>query len=132
MIDPAHVPDVAAEELLARYVLQGSHVRNSNQTVKPDAFIPHPYSDLSVTRHLQATADEIWAAGARWRRKWKRRFTVAPMFWPPHVSHSNLWSEQLRWTEIQTMRTFPIGRRKSRAKDAGHRNRRCRPVRSGS
>src|SRR5688500_2945448 len=62
MIDPAHGPDIGSDEVLARYVLQSSHIR-SNQTVKPNAFVPHPYEDLSVTRHLMATEDEIWSAG---------------------------------------------------------------------
>ena len=50
-------------ELLARFVLQSSHIRSSNQTVKPDAFIPHPHRDLSVTRHLLATEMELWSVG---------------------------------------------------------------------
>jgi hypothetical protein len=62
MIDPANVAAVGADELLARYVLQSSHIR-SNQTVKQDAFIPPPNLRLSVTRHLMATDDEIWALG---------------------------------------------------------------------
>ena len=28
-----------------------------------DAFVPHPYRDLSVTRHRDANEDEIWEAG---------------------------------------------------------------------
>ena len=63
MIDPINVPQVGSEETVARYVLQSSHIRRSNQTVKPDAFIPHPHRDLSVTRHLLATEDELWAVG---------------------------------------------------------------------
>jgi hypothetical protein len=63
MIPPDAVPPVDAGELLARYVLQSSHIRSSNQTVKPDAFIPHPYRDLSVTRHREATEGEIWNSG---------------------------------------------------------------------
>jgi hypothetical protein len=63
MIDSANVPEVAAEESLARYVLQSSHVRRSNKTVKPDAFMPHPHVDLSVTRHRMATEAELWSVG---------------------------------------------------------------------
>lgn len=63
MIDPANVQEVGASEVLARYVLQSSHVRRSNQSVKPDAFVPHPHKDLSVTRHLRATEDELWSVG---------------------------------------------------------------------
>ncbi len=63
MIDPANVPQVTINETLARYVLQSSHIRRSNQTVKPDAFIPHPHQDLSVTRHMQASEEELWGVG---------------------------------------------------------------------
>lgn len=64
MIDAQNVPAVSPDEMLARYILHSSHIRRSNQTVKPDAFIPHPYTDLSVTRHRAATEAELWAAGA--------------------------------------------------------------------
>ena len=65
MLDPAHVPPVAADELLTRFILYSSHIRNSNQTVKPDAFIPHPRIELSLTRHREATPDELWREGER-------------------------------------------------------------------
>jgi hypothetical protein len=63
MIDPSNVPPVEKDEILARYILQSSHIRPSNQTVKPDAFIPHPHPDLSVTRHLNAAKAALWAVG---------------------------------------------------------------------
>jgi hypothetical protein len=63
MIDPDNVPDVEDSEWLARYVLQSSHYRKSDRTVKPDLFIPHPYQDLSVTRHRDATETELWRVG---------------------------------------------------------------------
>lgn len=63
MIDPANVADVTTDEVLARFVVQSSHIRRSNQSIKPDAFIPHPYPDLSVTRHLSAVDAELWAVG---------------------------------------------------------------------
>jgi len=63
MIDPTNVPNVAPDEWLARFVLYSRHVRTSDQTVKSDAFIPHPHQELSVTRHLSATDDEIWGVG---------------------------------------------------------------------
>ena len=63
MINPANVPDVQAEELLARYILFSKHIRSSNETIKPDAFVPHPYHELSVTRHQHASEDEVWAIG---------------------------------------------------------------------
>ena len=36
MIDPDNVPIVESEEMLARYVLQSSHIRRSDQTLKRD------------------------------------------------------------------------------------------------
>lgn len=63
MIDPNHVPPVEDEELLARYVVQSSHFRSSDQTVKPNLFMPHPYQALSVTRHRDATESEVWQVG---------------------------------------------------------------------
>lgn len=63
MINSANVPDVQASEMLARYVLYSRDVRSSDQTVKPGAFVPHPYLELSVTRHREASEPEIWNAG---------------------------------------------------------------------
>jgi len=62
MIDPNNPPSVEADEVVARYVMQRRHVR-ANNTVKPDAFIPHPHRELSVTRHRGAAEEEIWAIG---------------------------------------------------------------------
>jgi hypothetical protein len=63
MIDPNQVPPVEEAEMLARYVMQSGHFRQSDLTVKPNLFIPHPYQELSVTRHRDASETEIWAAG---------------------------------------------------------------------
>ena len=63
MISPNDVPPVEDAELLARYVMQSSHFRRSDFTVKPNLFMPHPYQELSVTRHRDATEAEIWQVG---------------------------------------------------------------------
>ncbi len=63
MIDPRNVPEVAADEALARYILHSSHIRASDHTVRPNAFIPHPHGELSVTRHLLMTMEELWSVG---------------------------------------------------------------------
>jgi len=65
MLDPAEIPPVNADELLARFIIFSKHFRSSNNTVKPDAFIPHPLIELSVTRHREATEDELWREGER-------------------------------------------------------------------
>ncbi|MEN9259477.1 MAG: hypothetical protein Q6L60_00810 [Thermostichus sp. HHBFW_bins_43] len=62
MLDPANIPPVEETESLARYVMQRSHFR-ADQSVKPNLFMPHPYQELSVTHHRDATEAEIWQAG---------------------------------------------------------------------
>lgn len=62
MIDPHQIPEITYDELLARYIVFSKFIRK-DQTVKPGAFMPHPYLDLSVTRHLDATETEIWQVG---------------------------------------------------------------------
>ena len=54
---------VKSSELLARFITSRNWFRPSNQTVKQDAFIPHPYPDLSVTRHKSLPEKEIWKIG---------------------------------------------------------------------
>src|SRR5256885_16976561 len=63
MIDANHVPPVANDELLARFITQSKQFRSSDQSVKPDLFIPFRLTELSVTRHRDATADELWQVG---------------------------------------------------------------------
>jgi hypothetical protein len=65
VLDPAQVPPVDAGELLARFVLFSRHVRSSDNTVKPEAFMPHPRVELSLTRHREATDEELWNEGIR-------------------------------------------------------------------
>jgi hypothetical protein len=72
MIDPEQVPPVDDSELLARYVMQSGHFRKSDRTVKPELFMPHPYQDLSVTRHRDATLTELRALGVHIAEERKR------------------------------------------------------------
>ncbi|MEW6219459.1 MAG: hypothetical protein AB1634_07985 [Thermodesulfobacteriota bacterium] len=53
---------VAPRELLARFILYRDHIRR-DRTIKPDALIPHPHQDLSVTRHLHLSGAELWQLG---------------------------------------------------------------------
>ena len=55
---------VAPDELLARYITFSKWFRSSDQTIKPDAFIP-PDSKLSVARHLNLREEEIWTIGRK-------------------------------------------------------------------
>ena len=63
MLDPAHVPEVGLDELLSRFILTRQYVNQQTYQLKPAAFVPHPYEELSVTRHREATDDEIWSVG---------------------------------------------------------------------
>lgn len=56
------MPPVTDDEHLARFITQRNRLRQ-DRSVKPDTFIPHPYPDLSVTRHLKLSQREIWAIG---------------------------------------------------------------------
>jgi hypothetical protein len=53
---------IAPDEHLARFILQRSHLR-SDGTIKQDVFIPYPWPDLSVTRHLRLTEEQLWNIG---------------------------------------------------------------------
>ena len=54
----------ATNELLARYITSSRWFRRHDRTVKQDAFIPpeNPL-ELSVTRHLNLTEDNLWSIG---------------------------------------------------------------------
>ncbi|MGC1870470.1 MAG: hypothetical protein WA700_05885 [Acidobacteriaceae bacterium] len=57
------VSPVDNEEQLARFVLFSKHVGALDQRIKPEAFIPHPYPDLSVTRHKGLSEEQLWKLG---------------------------------------------------------------------
>lgn len=62
MTDETELPPVTDDELLARFVLFRKWIRN-DQTVRQDAFIPYPYPNLSVTRHIGLSESELWQLG---------------------------------------------------------------------
>ena len=53
---------VSDSEVLARFIAYGGWIRK-DKTVRQDAFIPYPHSELSVTRHLSLSEAEIWNLG---------------------------------------------------------------------
>lgn len=58
------IDSVASSELLARYITASKWFRKQDQTVKQDAFIPPDEPlELSVTRHLNLTENDIWSIG---------------------------------------------------------------------
>ncbi len=62
MIDPSHVPPVEADELLARFIVNGNEVR-ADGTVRPQLFLPYKRVELSVNRHRDATVEETTNIG---------------------------------------------------------------------
>lgn len=54
---------VSEDEWMARFILFGGWIRRNDQSVRPDAFIPYPYPDLSVTRHKGLSEAELWKIG---------------------------------------------------------------------
>ena len=56
------VPRIDPNEWLTRFIYYQRYIRQ-NRTIRPDAFIPHPYPELSVTRHLQLSETQIWEIG---------------------------------------------------------------------
>lgn len=62
MSDGGTVPPIDSDEWLARFIYYQRYIR-PNRTVRPEAFIPHPYPDLSVIRHLQLSEAELWQIG---------------------------------------------------------------------
>ena len=59
---------VDSDEYLARFIVYRKWIRNSDNSVKQDAFIPHPHEELSVTRHSRPknlSKSEIWVIGER-------------------------------------------------------------------
>jgi len=65
VLNPAQIPPVEPAELLARFVLYSRHFRISDNSVKPEAFMPHPSVMLSLTRHREASVEGIWREGDR-------------------------------------------------------------------
>lgn len=53
---------ITDDEIIARFIVSKRWIRSDN-SVKPEAFMPHPYPDLSVTRHLGLCESQLWAIG---------------------------------------------------------------------
>ena len=56
------LPPMSANEWLARFVTVKGWIRADN-TIRQDAFIPPRDLNLSVTRHLKLSQDQLWKIG---------------------------------------------------------------------
>lgn len=51
-------------ERIARFVLFSKWIRSSNLSIRPDAFMPPPNMELSVTRHRGISDNDVWEHGS--------------------------------------------------------------------
>jgi hypothetical protein len=98
---------VASGELLARIILQRTHLRRDG-TVKQDAFVPYPWPDLSVTRHLQLTQKELWSIGQDVARQTAKTLR----------GRADVGASDFRRHELQVI-TAPVERNPNHANVAG-------------
>lgn len=82
---------VADDECLARFILFSKWIRNSDQTVKPDAFIPYPYPNLSVTRHIDLTEEMLWKMGQD-----VAEARAAKLYGRADIYAAAIWKQQLK------------------------------------
>ncbi len=121
------IDSVASIELLARYITASKWYRKQDQTVKQDAFIPPPDDpvELSVTRHLNLTENDIWSVGRGIVSGTSRtlhgradvetchviaqRLSVVPQPVPDNPNHANIvgWSSD---KDVRKMRALEIAR----------------------
>jgi len=62
MMHPDQIPDVADNELLARFIVNSNEKRPDGK-VSHKLFMPYKSVELSVNRHREATLEEIWQVG---------------------------------------------------------------------
>jgi hypothetical protein len=62
MIDPGNIPNVADNELLARFIVN-SNEKRADGNVTHRLFMPYKFVELSVNRHREATLEETWRIG---------------------------------------------------------------------
>ena len=62
MIDADPIPPVEDDELLARFLVNKDDFR-ADKTVRPRAFLPFSYVELSVNRHRDSNEQELWEIG---------------------------------------------------------------------
>lgn len=53
---------ITDDEIIARFIVSKRWIRGDN-SVKPEALMPHPYPDLSVTRHIGLCESQLWMIG---------------------------------------------------------------------
>ncbi len=54
--------DITLEDNLLRFILQSKWVRQ-DKTIRPNAFIPHPHDNFSVTVRGDYSDEDVWEKG---------------------------------------------------------------------
>lgn len=62
MMDPDRIPNVADNELLARFIVN-SNEKRTDGNVSHRLFMPYKWVELSINRHREATLEETWQVG---------------------------------------------------------------------
>ena len=62
MMNPEQIPNVADNELLARYIVNSNEKRPDGK-VSHRLFMPYKWVELSINRHREATLEETWQVG---------------------------------------------------------------------
>ena len=89
MTSEADIPD---DERLARFILDARCIR-ANGGIKPDAFIPSPHTELSVTRRASLTTQEIWERGEQ----------VAASRKKPLIGKACVFAKDVRTTKLEVV-----------------------------
>jgi len=55
--------EIYSDELVARFIRTKAWLRISDNTVRPDAFMPPRDLNLSVTRHIGLSEESLWKIG---------------------------------------------------------------------
>ena len=63
MNEPIEAAHISVDEHVSRFVTSRHWIRSSDNTVKPDAFMPPPDLNLSVTRHVGLSEEALWGIG---------------------------------------------------------------------
>jgi hypothetical protein len=87
---------IGDDEILARFVMRREWIR-SDDTVRPDAFIPPRDLNLSVTRHAGLSGDQLWHRG----------HGVASLHSKPLLGRADIRAASVRKTESSSMNVIP-------------------------
>jgi hypothetical protein len=93
--------DRAPGERLSRYIVERSHIRPSNQTVKYNAFMPPSHGRLSVFQTTGLVESDVWQLGHEYVAPARRK----PILARADLNSLTVYEEDL--TVVATPTTHP-------------------------